>query len=637
MTTPSSDATDTPPETSARGAQASALKITIAMNGTPTSPVDPRPTASGSLVRVIARWRRIPRAQDAVAGLSFVALALWLTNGLWRKPSYGLADNPMDQAFFEWMLAHGARVVTDFAYPFVSYQMNVPEGVNMMANTSVLAISIPMTPVTLLFGPHVAFNVFLTGALLATAVAWYVVLSRHLVRSRLAAWLGAAFAAFAPSMVSHANGHPNIISQFLVPLIVWRTLRLREPGRWLRNGLILGLLIVWQAFINLEILLMTAIGLGIFLAVALILRRGRRRDLRPFAAGLALAAVVAVTLLAYPLYVQFFGPQAYHGLPPYIRRYSADLWSYVAYSRESIAGTPQTAKGLAQNPTEENAFFGWPLALLTVALVLWMRRSVAVIGLAVAGALFAVLSLGSQVTFNGRKTGIPSPWGLLVDIPILNSVVPTRWALAIAPIVGLLLAFGYDRVAELIRHHPGAAPQIRFATATVLAMALIPIAPTSLPTKRFTPAPEFVTSGAWRQYVDGGRSVVTLPLPDGSHPDPLRWAAQTGGDMPIARGYFLGPKNDPKHPGDRTARFSARARPTSTFFETIRRTGNVPVVTAQRQADAIDDLRFWRAGVVILAPRPDSAAMRLGMIELTGIEPKMIGGVWVWDVRSLVG
>ena len=51
-------------------------------------------------------------------------------------------------------------------------------------------------------------------------------LSRVLVGSRgrgLAR--GAGFCAFAPAMVSHANGHPNIVSQFVVPLIVWRTLR----------------------------------------------------------------------------------------------------------------------------------------------------------------------------------------------------------------------------------------------------------------------------------------------------------------------------------------------------------------------------------------------------------------------------
>jgi hypothetical protein len=591
------------------------------------------PTAEPTQSRLSRRRWVDPR--DLAAVLSFVILAFWVTSRLWRDPSHGLADNEMDQAFFEWMLAHGARVVTDVAYPFVSYRMNVPEGVNMMANTSVLAISIPMTPVTLLFGPHAAFNVFLTGALIATPTAWYFVLSRQVVSSRAAAWLGAVFCGFAPSMVSHANGHPNIISQFVVPLIIWRTLALRQSGRWLRNGLVLALLIVWQAFINLEILMMTAVGLGIFLAVVVIARREHRRHLGTFLAGLAVAGVVALGLLAYPIYVQFFGPQAYHGLPPYIRRYGADLGSFVAYSRESVAGTPESATGLAQNPTEENAFFGWPLAILVVALVAWLRRNIVAIGLATVGLIFGILSLGPDITFNGRRLNVPSPWGLVVDTPILNSAVPTRWALALAPIVGILLALGYERADQLARRHPSAARQIRFATVTVLAMALLPITPTTLPTRRLDPTPAFISSGEWRRYVDGGRTVVTLPLPDGSYPGPIRWSAQTGHEMRIPRGYFLAPKNDPRRPYDRTALFSARIRSTSLFFDKIRQEGKVPVVTQKRRADAVADLRYWQAGVVILAPQENDDKMRDAMTQLTGIKPTQAGGVWVWDVRKV--
>jgi len=591
-----------------------------------------RPTTASPRRRSRNAW--LP---DVGAILSFVVLGLWVTARIWLRPSHGLRANLADQAFFEWMLAHGTRVVTGPVDPFVSYQMNVPDGVNLMANTSVLAISIPMTPVTLALGPHVAFNVFLTVALIVTASTWYFVLSRHLVGSRVAAWLGALFCGFAPSMVSHANGHPNIVAQFLVPLIIWRTLCLRQAGRSVRNGVLLGLLIVWQAFVNLEVLLMTAVGLGIVVAVLAALRPELRRDHRPFLAGLGVAAGVAVVLLAYPLYVQFFGPQAYHGLPRDIRGYGADLASFVAFSRESIAGHPETAQRLAQNPSEENAFFGWPLVVLVGALVWWLRRNAAVVGLAVAGLIFALLSLGPTIRFEGRSNGIPGPWRVLGGLPVLDSAVPTRWALAITPIVGILLALGGDHIARLTRQHPASAGQIRLAAVTVAVMALLPNAPTPLPSTRITPTPEFISSGAWREYVAGDRSMVTLPLPASTYPDPLRWSAETGLELRLARGYFLGPGGDGDGPGDRVARFSGPERPTSAFFNTIRRTGKPPTVDARRRAEAVEDLRFWRAGVVVLAPRRYEDAFRRGMTELTGIEPKMIGGVWVWDVRPLVG
>ncbi|RLP91690.1 hypothetical protein EAD98_23230 [Micromonospora sp. CV4] len=567
--------------------------------------------------------------------LSFVVLGFWVTGRLWLEPDSAVRDNRTDQSQFEWMMAHGARVVTHFAYPFHSDRMNVPDGVNLMANTSVLSISLPMTPVTLLLGPRAAFLLFLTAGMIATATAWYFLLSRVLIGARGPAWLGAGFCAFAPAMVSHANAHPNIVSQFVVPLIIWRTLRLGEPGRWLRNGVLLALVIVWQAFLNLEILLMTAIGLGVIVGALALGRRDLRSRARPFLAGLAVAAGLAGLLLAYPLYVQFFGPGAYSGLSRLIRGYSSDLASFVAYSRESLAGSPRTAANLAKNPTEENSFFGWPLLVLVIALVWWLRRSVVVLGLAALGLLFTVLSLGRVIWFAGRNTGVPGPWAALENLPILHSVVPTRWALAITPIIGLLLAYGAERARELARSQPAARRQIRFVTATVLTMALLPILPTPLPVARLDPVPAFVTGGAWRPYVSGGRSVVTLPLPDTNYAEPLRWSAATRLDMPLARGYFLGPDTRRNAEKPRIALFTAPPRPTSSFFGTIRRTGAVPPITPQSRVKAVDDLRYWRAGVVILGPHEHEAALRRGMTELTGIQPTFTGGVWVWDVRPL--
>ncbi|RIV34421.1 hypothetical protein [Micromonospora radicis] len=579
------------------------------------------------------RRRSSGRWKDVAAGASFVLLGFWVTARMWWNPSHGIRDNRTDMAQFEWMMAHGARVVTEFAYPFSSDRMNVPESVNLMANTSVLSVSLPMAPITVLFGTRAAFLVFLTLGMIATATAWYFVLSRVIIGARGPAWLGATFCAYAPAMVSHANAHPNIVSQYVVPLIIWRTVRLAQGGRWLRNGLLLALVIVWQAFLNLEILLMTAIGLGVVVVALALGRPELRGRTRPFLAGLGVAAAASGLLLAYPLYVQFFGPGAYNGLSWLIRGYSTDLASFVAYARESLAGDARSVTRLAKNPTEENSFFGWPLVILVAALVWWLRRNVVVIGLALLGLLFAVLSLGREIRFDGEGTGIPGPWALLEDLPVLHSVVPTRWALAITPIIGLLLAYGAERVREVAARYPDRRAQIRFGTVTVLAMALVPVLPTPLPTKRLEPTPEFVTSGAWRPYLTGGRSVVTLPLPDTEYADPLRWSAQTRLAMPIARGYFLGPDTRPGK--DRIALFTAPPRPTSSFFGAVRRTGEVPPISGQARRDAVEDLRYWRAGVVVLGPHEHADALRTAMTELTGIEPTHTGGVWVWDVRPL--
>ena len=581
-------------------------------------------------------WRSLTW-RDALAMLSFVAVSLFVTAPLWLNLDHELRDDPQDQAFFEWMLAHGARVVTDGVYPFFSDRMNYPDGVNMMANTSVLAVSLPMTPITLMFGPHVAFNVFLTLALAITGISWYLVLSRVFVASRLPAWVGALFCTFAPSMISHAGGHPNIVSQFLVPLIIWRCLALRTPGRAVRNGLILAGLLVWQAFINLEILFMTAVGLGIFCVVLAVQRRRTHRgEALIFLRGLGVTAVVTLAVLAYPLTVQFFGPQSYHGLPEFVRNFGADLASYTAYASRSVAGNSLTAERLAQNPAEENAFFGWGMVILFLGLVVWMRRQVAVVTMAGVALLFAAMSLGPRIFLNGINTGIPGIWSVLHSVPVLNSAVPTRWAMAIAPVVGIVLALGCQRAIDLVRTQPSARGPVRVAMITAVAMALVPLAPTPLQTVPMAPVPQFVTSGQWKQFVDDNHTVVTLPLPDSSYPDPLRWTAYTGHDMRIAGAYALLPNQNPLDPTDRTALFSPPWRPTSGLMASIRQGNPIPEITDTRREMTLADLRYWKAGVIVLTPQARDIEMLRAMTDLLGREPSWTGGAWVWDVRALV-
>jgi hypothetical protein len=469
-----------------------------------------------------------------------------------------------------------------------------------------------------------------------TGISWYFVLSRQFVRSRLAAWVGALFCTFAPSMVSHAGGHPNIVSQFLVPLIIWRTLRLRE-GRALRNGLILAGLLVWQAFINLEILFMTAVGLGIFCAIMAVVRRKRHRgEVRAFLRGLLVAATVAVALLAYPLSVQFFGPQSYQGLPQFVRNFGADLGSFTAYSSRSVAGNSVVTERLAQNAQEENAFFGWGLVILFFGLIVWMRRRAAVVALGLVALLYAAMSLGPRIFLNGINTGVPGIWAVLHSVPVLNSAVPTRWAMAIAPVVGILLALGVQRAGDLVKAQPSARGPVRLAMITAVAMALVPLVPTPLKTAPQTPTPTFVSSGEWKQYVDDNHTVVTLPLPDSGYPDPLRWSAATGQDMRIAGAYALLPNQNPLNPNDHTALFSPPWRPTSGLIASIKQGNPIPEITDNRREMTLADLRYWKAGVIMLTPQVRDVEMLRVMTDLLGFEPTWTGGTWVWDVRHLV-
>jgi hypothetical protein len=601
-----------------------------------------------------AHPHRGSRRLDLLTAGLYLLGSLWVMMHLvWSPRTRVQANNVNDDAFFQWALASGARVLTHGANPFVSGQMNVPAGVNLMANTSALGLTIPLAPVTLLFGASVSYAVLLVLALFGTALSWYYVLSQHLLRSRVAAVFGGLFCGFAPGMVAHANGHPNLVAQFLVPLIVWRALRLREPGRALRNGAVFGLLVAWQAFINEEVLFVTALGAAAFLLVYKI--TGRRssiaapggQDLKTALRGLLVSAVVALIVLGYPLAVQFFGPWTYHGLGTAVRHFGADLTSFTSFSSQSLGGERFSRGHFAQNAAEENSFFGWPLIILITVMVWWLRRYAAVRALTVVALGYAVLSLGPRMYLAGRHTHIPGPFELVNWLPLFDSMVPTRLALAMVPVLGILLAFGYQEMSAAIAGQQRVPARLLWYT--LLAAALVPLVPRPLPAVSGLRTPEFITSGAWRRYVPADSSLVTVPLAGSGYVQPLRWSAATGLDLPIARGYFLGP-GPPYVPGvtplrsDRNivrnatpgqAIFGAPKRRTSILLDTVQNTGKVPQVRAADRAAARADLRYWRASAVVLQPGSrNAAALWEATTELVGFSPVLTGGVWLWDVRS---
>jgi hypothetical protein len=359
-------------------------------------------------------------------------------------------------------------------------------------------------------------------------------------------------------------------------------------------------------------------------------------EIRNSLCGLAVAGAVTVAVLAYPLSVQFFGPQSYQGLPQFVRHFGADLGSFTAYSSRSIAGNAVIAERLAQNPAEQNAFFGWGLVILFFGLIVWMRRTVAVVALGGVALLFTAMSLGPRIYLNGINTGVPGIWAFLHGIPVLNSAVPTRWAMAIAPAVGIVLALGCQRASDLVKAQPSTRGPIRVAMITAVAMALVPLVPTQLETVPMAPTPAFITAGTWKQFVDEKHAVVTLPQPTSEYPDPLRWSAITGQDMRIAGAYALLPNQNPLNPSDRTALFSPPWRPTSGLMDSIRNGNPIPEITDTRREMTLADLRFWKAGAVLLTPQIRDIEMLRAMTDLLGFHPTWIGGAWVWDVRHLV-
>lgn len=572
-----------------------------------------------------------PYAPDAAICLLFLLLAGWLTHGLWPDPATRtLALNREDQTLIEWFLANDARLLLgDFS--LVSDRLNAPDGFNLLANATIIVPGAVLAPITLLFGTGTSFALLVAGNLAATAISWYLLYARALGAHRVAAAIGAGFCGFAPGMISQSNSHPHMTAQWLVPAIVWGVLRLVQAAdprhgdgpaaarRLVVAAVALATLVTVQVFVGEEVLFLTAVTLGLLaIGYAAAAPAFARRVLPRFSLGILLTMGLAAAALAYPLWVQFKGPQSVpNGVfsPDY---FSADLASFPAVSPLSIAGSPEASR-LSTGASEYNTFLGVPLLLVTAACAGWLRRHPLVVAIVPVGVLSAWLSLGPRVIIDGTRTDIWAPYELLRDLPLVEGALPMRFALALIPLVATVLVLAMNRS---LGAGTGAT---RLLVPAVVVGALLPIVPAPLPATSRPPVPAFITGGHWRQCVPPDGVLVPVPLPTPKQPDVMRWAAAANVEFRLPEGFFIGP-----YASNGRASVGTFKQPTSALLTEVAKTGQVPAIAAEHRDQAARDVAFWKASCLVLAEsQPNAAALRDTLESLFGPGTHVVD-VWTW-------
>jgi hypothetical protein len=579
---------------------------------------DERPgTADRSVLprsaRLAARLRR-PGILDLLVCLGFLALACWLTHGLWPHPGQRmLSSNPADQILYEWFLAYDTRLWTgDFS--LISQRLNVPDGVNMLANTTVIALGALLAPVTALFGAPVTFALIVGSNLAGTAAAWFLLFRRTMGARRLAAAVGGLFCGFAPGMVSQSNSHLHMTAQWLIPVMVWCVVSLvraagveAASGRRIAGlGALLGGLVAVQLFIGEETLFLTALTLVVVSVVYAVRTRPPAGQLLRFVAGMAIAAAVGVLLLAYPLSVQFAGPQSVSGgvFDPHF--FSADLAGFVTISPQSIGGS-DTAARLTTGAAEYNTFLGWPLVLLVAALMIWLWRDALALACTAGTLVMCGFALGPEIVIDGERTPVDFLFTLMESLPVVDGALPMRFALAAIPLIATLL------VIALGRSGPPAGRFARIAVPVAVLAALVPLTPLPLPTQQRPPMPRFYAEGHWRDCVPEGGVLVPVPLATPPEPEPMRYATDALAAYGMPEGFFIGPYGD-----DRKAVMGTWRRPFSYMLNEINRTGIAWQIDDSTRAQFLRDLARWDADCIVLTDTREREQLDVTLTRLLG-------------------
>ena len=605
----------------------------------PTPAVPPGRRRAGTS----APWGRGTALATAAAAYLALALAVWWN--VWSShPTSTTTCGCGDSALFLWFFAWPAHALAHGLDPLHSTAMSHPAGVNLLANTSELALGVVLAPVTWVWGPVASMNVALTLAPALSALALFVLVRRWVT------WAPAAFAAglvygFSPLvLVSLSDAHLMLGWAVVPPLVVWCLDELACGRRGpVVVGVGLGLLLVVQFFVGTELLLLLGIVGGLAGLVLLAWGSAHRDRVaaagRRVAVGLGSAAATAGVLLAWPAWFALAGPGHTSGrVWPTLRlgTEGATLHAFLWPTPVSAGFTLFTHRvGGYQGPTLSGQYVGvGTVAVAVVGLVVW-RHDRRLWFWGGAAAVSAVLALGVD-----RSVWLP--WQLVADLPLLQNIIPSRFLVCTYLALGVVLGIVVDHTRTAVRVRsaevggPGSArllprwvPGLAGLAVAVAAVGPVAdyLAPTVPMTTQTVRPPSWFTAVAPR--LPARRVLLVFPVPYQVIESAMAWQAVT--DFPYAMVGGGGPGGVVERAGAERAGAAAIGRASFSFTAQSLRPGDV---AATRHA-----LAAWGVTGVVL---PDGPGLRpydrvtsvpytvAFVTAVLGRGPTRQVGSWVW-------
>ncbi len=594
----------------------------------------------------------------ALAFTGYLALAVGLWWNVWSThPSNVTSCACGDASLFIWFLEWPAYALSHGHSPFYSAALFHPSGINLLSNTSVLAVGTVLAPVTWLFGPVATMNVASTlgPALSALAMFW---LMRRWVSWTPAAFVGGLLFGFSPFVfVNVAGGHLMTTFLCVVPLIVacLDELFVRQTRRPVSVGVALGLLVTVQFFLSTEVLAIvvvcTVAALVLLAAYATASEPGRIAERVAYSLrGLGAAAAVSIVLLGYPLWFALDGPAHFSGLvwptlaPGTGGITLGNVWH--AGSQTALRNLMQVVGGYEGPALPQAEFLGLGLlVVLAVGIVAWRhdRRLWFLAGL---GAITTALSLGVNNHYW-------VPWNALAHIPLVRSIIPSRFVFATtlcaAAAVAILVDRAHGLVAVVTRRLLESRSLTRFTTLVtslaapaialgIAAVAVIPITTSIAPnvplTTREVKLPQWFAEAG--PHLARGEVVLAYPAPFTLVQSAMAWQAIDSPRFAMVGGG--GPGGVPARAGSERAGFEVIAAASFSFVG--------PPAPSRANLKAIREaMAGWGVTTVVVPdpaglPRYDqgtNAASALGLFTLAiGRRPQPVDDAWVWTgVKSL--
>jgi hypothetical protein len=535
-----------------------------------------------------------------------------------------------DQVLTVWFLRWVPYSISHALNPFFTSRVNVPFGANLAQNTLMPFLGFITTPFTLLVSPVASLNLLAWLAFPASAGTMFYLLNR-ITKSRLAAFVGGLLYGFSPYMVGQASNHIMLSFIALPPLIAlctWKIIVEQKLKFW-KVSLLLAIEATVQYLVEPEILAITAVILSLSIGTSGLLYRKAitKKHLWYSLKSFGLAAAVTLILLSYPVWFMLSGSQHFAGSNfPADNPFRSDLIGLIvptANQRFVPSHFKQFATQTMGGDFQESGEYVGPvlLIIMIVSVIRWRRNKLLVTAAGVAFICW-VLSLGPQLVIDGHTTSLVLPFDILLKLPLLKDILPTRFSFGEWFAIALLMAL----VVKELREVP-----FRLASGLLYSLLALATIITLFPRWPYTGStvtvPALFTSIA-RTKLNGAVALV-YPFPIFPTDQAMLWQAEAGLNFKLVGSYI-----QTRNPlTGESSEFPALLTPGTvqgwlTYNQGVH--APWPEPSSVSTADVTSYLQINHVTTVIVDPSAINATAVTKVFTNVLGQPEKIGGILLW-------
>ncbi|MCL4479027.1 MAG: hypothetical protein M1381_08030 [Deltaproteobacteria bacterium] len=530
--------------------------------------------------------------------------------------------NGSDPELFMWFIKWVQYAIGHFHDPLISRHILFPDGVNLMWNSSIILPALILSPLTKFFGAIFSYNIIVIGALCLSAFTAYIATLRF-VNSHSASFFSGLIYGFSPYMIAQSMGHPHVTLAFIPPLLVWLGYDILVSSKiemW-KSGTILGVLLFCQLLFGEEMLASEIIISTVAVAVIFILNRQDLKQhivyvLRVFLIGIPLFLVLSLPFL----YMQFAGPARPIGLLQPQNVFVTDLLNFIIPGPFQLLKTGITLNIVSKftgNASEWDGYIGIPFLLIIFYTIIRWYKEKNVKFLAYMILVSALLSLGPYLHINGHITKIPLPWILFESLPLLEHLLPGRFALYVILFSGITIAIFISKVNKQEKIPKFTA----YAVFTIGLFCIIPVFLVSPYPVQKPSIPVIFKNSTIQHYIPENSNILVVPVSEGAEGTAMLW--QIYSDM-----WFKMPE------GFAINRYGFGPMP-SLFIKTvdsIQKNGVSPQMDHGSKAEIYGYLKYYDIRYIIVGPTKNKQNIVSFFTAILGKGYTLTHGVYIWTV-----